>query len=78
MRKKRSPVRKVQPPKVARAPSTPIDVDPLHIGFPLTLHHKAENKLCFFRDEIHMKKYIDRCKLTSKDYKVTETKPKET
>lgn len=74
MRKKRKAVRKVQPPKVSRAPQ--VEAEPLHIGFPLTLHHKAENKLCFFRDEIHMQKYIDRCKLTSKDYKVTKTKPK--
>lgn len=76
MRKRRASPKKVQPPKVARASAVPIDVEPLHIGFPLTLHHKAENKLCFFRDEIHMQKYIDRCKLTSKDYKVTKTKPK--
>lgn len=71
MRKKIRPTKKIQASKATKP--TIIETEPLHIGFPITLHHKAENKLCFFRDEIHMKKYVDRCNLSSKDYKITRT-----
>lgn len=74
MKKKRKPVQKIQPPKTTR--QIQIEVPPLHIDFPFTLNHKAENKLCFFRDEIHLKKYIIRCNLKPEDYKITKTKPK--
>lgn len=65
--------------RVQSSTSTPppsIEVPPLHISFPFTLHHKDENKLCYFSDEIHMKKYIERCKLKPNDFKVTKTKPR--
>lgn len=75
MRKKKAPVKKIQPPKPTK--TIQIESVPLHIEFPITLHHKAENKLCFFRDQIDMKKYIERCKLKSDDYKITKTKPKD-
>lgn len=74
-KKKQTPTR-IQPPKQTSKTSVDIDVPPLHISFPITLHHKDENKLCFFRDEIDMKKYIERCKLKEKDYKVTPTTPR--
>lgn len=76
MKKKRQPSKRIQAPKQAALKSLDIDVPPLHISFPITLHHKSENKLCFFRDEIDMKKYIQRCKLKENDYKVTPTKPR--
>lgn len=75
MRKKRKAPAKVRPPKSATPLST-IEVPPLHIGFPLTLFHKAEKKFCYFACEEHMKKYIERCKLTAKDFKVSRTQPK--
>lgn len=77
MKGKRKPRKRIQSPTSS---PTPIDINipPLHIGFPFTLHHKTENKLCYFSDEFHMKKYIERCKLKPDDYKVTKTKPKKT
>lgn len=75
MKKKRKAPAKVRPPKnniKIEAPS-----QPFHITFPFTLLHKEEKKLCYFLDEVHMKKYIERYKLTSKDYKITKTTPKE-
>jgi len=74
--KKRKAPRKVRPPKQVSVQPL-IETPPLHIGFPITLHHKAENKLCYFRDKEHMMKYIERCKLTPKDVKITKTKPRE-
>lgn len=74
-KKKQTPTR-IQPPKQASLSSVNLEVPPLHISFPITLHHKTENKLCFFRDEIDMKKYIERCKLKETDYKVTQTTPR--
>ena len=73
--KKRKQPRKVKPPKQT-TPLPSIEVPPLHISFPLTLFHKAENKFCYFKDEPHMMKYIERCKLTPKDVKITKTKPR--
>lgn len=75
--KKRSSPKKIKP-KRQQTPTIPLEnVAPLHISFPLTLHHKSENKLCFFRDEYHMMKYIERAKLQPKDYKVSKTQEKE-
>jgi len=65
---------KVKPQRLAK--SYDIQVLPFHIGYPLTLHHISENKFCYFSCEDHMKKYIERCKLKPKDFKVTQTQPK--
>lgn len=75
MRKKRKVTTKVRPPKVTATPH--IEVPPLHISHPFCLYHKTEKKNCYFSDEIHMKKYIERCRLKVKDFTVTRTKPRE-
>lgn len=75
MRKKRKAPTKIRPPK--NTVKSKIIVDPFHITFPFTLLHKDEKKLCYFSDEVHVKKYIEKYKLTSKDYKITKTMPKE-
>lgn len=36
--------------------------------FPFRLDHKTENKVCWFQCQEHMDKYIQRHKLTTKDY----------
>lgn len=48
------------------------DASPLYIGFPFTLHHKSENKVCHFSDEYHLKKYIEKYKLKESDYKIVK------
>ena len=63
--------KKTQPPKTI-SPNF-LDVPPFHIGFPITLHHKLENKFCYFVDEFHLKKYMERCKLSTKDVEITQT-----
>lgn len=75
MRKKRKAPQKVRPPK--QAVQFTANVPPLHITFPITLHHKAENKFCYFSDESHLYKYLERWRLKIKDVKITKTKPKE-
>jgi len=67
--------KKVQPPK--RDSSTLLDVPPFHICFPITLHHKSENKFCYFADDFHLKKYLMRCNLKPKDVKITQTVPRQ-
>jgi len=74
MRKKRKTPQKINPPKNSNQVS--LDLPPFHISFPITLHHKSENKFCYFMDESHLISYMKRCKLTPKDVKVTKTKPK--
>jgi len=75
MRKKRKAAQKVKPPK--QTSLSAINIPPLHITFPITLHHKSENKFCYFCDETHLQKYMERCGLKIKDVKITKTKPKE-
>jgi hypothetical protein len=74
MRKKRKAPQKVRPPKQV-AQFIP-NVAPFHITFPITLHHKSENKFCYFSDEMHLQKYMERCGLKIKDVKITKTIPK--
>jgi hypothetical protein len=77
MRKKRGPPKKIRPPKSAACVSVvDITLPPFHITFPITLNHKTENKLCYFKDETDMNKYIQRCKLGKKEFTVSPTKPK--
>ena len=73
--KKRKTTKKIKSPKVASVPT--IKSPPLHVSFPFTLYHKSEKKLCYFSDDFHMKKYIERCKLTPKDYTISKTAPKQ-
>jgi hypothetical protein len=75
MRKKRKVAQKVRPQKQLAQVS--LEVPPFHITFPITLHHKSENKFCYFSDEMHLQKYMERCNLKLKDVKVTKTKPKD-
>ena len=75
MRKKRKAPQKVRPPK--QASLSAINVPPFHITFSITLDHKSENKFCYFSDEFHLQKYMERCGLKIKDVKITKTKPKE-
>ena len=39
--------------------------------FPFRLDHKTEKKVCWFQCQEHMDKYIQRHKLTTKDYTVS-------
>jgi len=39
--------------------------------FPYRLDHKTEKKVCWFQCQEHLDKYIERHKLTSKDYAVS-------
>jgi hypothetical protein len=70
-RKRRAQPQKIRPPK--QTPLNFLDASPFHINFPITLHHKSENKFCYFVDEFHLKKYMDRCKLKLKDVEITQT-----
>ena len=69
--KRKAQPQKIRPPK--QLPPNFLDVPPFHIGFPITLHHKSENKFCYFVDEFHLKKYMERCKLKPKDVEITQT-----
>jgi len=74
MRKKRKTPQKVRPPK--QSPLS-VSIAPIfHITFPITLHHKSDNKFCYFCDESHLKKYMERCGLKINDVKITKTIPK--
>lgn len=70
-RKRRATPQKIRPPK--QSPLNFFDVLPFHISFPITLHHKSENKFCYFLDEFHLKKYMDRCNLKLKDVEISQT-----
>jgi hypothetical protein len=76
MRKKRKAPQKVKPPKQTSVQPI-IPTLPFHLTFPITLHHKSEKKFCYFVDESHLLKYMERCKLKMKDVKITKTLPKE-
>ena len=75
MKKKRKATPTIRPPKQNLKQF--LDVPPFHIGFPITLHHKSENKFCYFSDEFHLKKYMERCKLKPKDIEITQTKSRQ-
>jgi hypothetical protein len=39
-------------------------------NFPVRLHQKDENKVCWFKDEIDLQKYLNRYKLDKKTIKI--------
>jgi hypothetical protein len=67
---------KVNPPSNSHSPQINENDLPFHIMFPLELHHldNGEQKICWFKDEIDLKKYLIRYKLKPKEYKVQYTK----
>lgn len=43
-------------------------------GFPYTLTHKSEKRVCHFQCKEHVDKYIERHKLKKKDYELQQPK----
>ena len=74
MTKKKKTTKRIRAPKVTK--TVELSVAPFHITFPFTLFHKAEHKFCYFCDEFHMRKYIERYKLKPKDVTITQTTPR--
>lgn len=78
MRKKRNNTIRVNPPK--EAPSVGITTqksETFFATFPFELKHKDgdESKTCWFSDETHMKKYINRYNLKTGSYTITNRTP---
>ncbi len=42
-----------------------------YVSFPIRLDIKEENRICWFQCQEHLDKYIERHKLTTKDYTVS-------
>lgn len=76
MKKKRTTKVKPQSKRLPEKLKTIIKDPPFHIVFPITLYHKAEKKHCYFQCEHHVKSYITRYNLKTKDYILTETAPR--
>jgi hypothetical protein len=81
MRKKRNSTIKVRPPKevninISSGISTTRS-ETFYQKFPFQLTHKdgTEVKICWFSEEYHMEKYIDRYKLQKDSYKVVNKHP---
>lgn len=69
---------KVSPPPHVAPPDKSLNAQPFHLLFPVELHHtdKGEKKICWFKDDFDLKKYVVRYKLKPKEYTIQKTKPK--
>jgi hypothetical protein len=67
--------KQIKPKAVKVEENVDLSILPFHLYFPIHLIHKdgKEEKNCFFKDEIDMKKYIKRYKLKPKNYTVKDT-----
>lgn len=76
---RKAQVKKISPPKLIRRVEENVSFDlPFHETFPFTLKHlnPKEKKVCYFVCKEHMDKYIERSKMTKKEYKIEKTLPK--
>lgn len=77
MKRKKTTKRTVNPPKVIKEEL--VFTLPFHETFPFTLKHlkSPEKRVCYFQCKEHMNKYIERSKMSKKEYKIEETQPKD-
>lgn len=77
---RKTQIAKIKAPKlVRRVEEEFFSALPFHETFPFTLKHlkSSEKKVCYFQCKEHMEKYIERSKMTKKEYKIEETQPKD-
>lgn len=78
---RKTQVKKIKAPKLVRRVEEDYSYSStqlFHETFPFTLKHiKSEDKkVCYFQCKEHMDKYIERSKMTKKEYKIEKTEPK--
>lgn len=77
-RKKANSNIKVNPPSKSALQLPQPNTNTFHISFPVELHHTDgdEKKICWFKDEIDLKKYMSRYKLKPKECIIKKTEPR--
>lgn len=77
---RKTQTKKIKAPKLVRRVEEEFSFAlPFHETFPFTLKHlkSTDKKVCYFECKEHMDKYIERSKMTKKEYKIEKTQPKD-